>query len=929
MNRVTLGVLAAGVVCVMACAQTGPKGEAELIAVLKSEATQQEKADACLALGHRATKAAVPALAALLADEQLAHMARYALEPLPDPSVDEALRAALDKLSGRPLAGVAQSVGVRRDAQAVAVLGRRLSEPDAEVAAAVALALGRIGTPEAAAALMGALGRVPEAAEGLLRCAEVLPTGQARTIYDGLRDARVPPQVLSAATRGAILARGAGGVTLLVETLRAEDEIRFVAGLRAALELPGAEVTRALAGELGKLAAVRQGRLCEALGERGDTAASPALLALARGSEASETRLAAIRALVRLGDDAAVPALAELVVAGDEAVAKAASAALAGHPGQAAEAEIAKLLRAPDVKARRIGVELAARRRLTAAVPDLLRLAAEEDAECRTASLKALGELADAKAVPELVGLLEKSPATEAVADALAAVCARAVVRKPLADAIQIRKALYGVLADGPVKDVTAKVAELVQAGERVIEAGNGTFGDAAPGKVKQFRLEYTVSGVARQVTAMENASVRLEAGTSATVPPEVSGSLLAAFERAQGAPKRALLRLLCTTGGEQALSVVRKAVSDADAELREVALRAICEWPSQDALPDLERLVQAPPSPKFKILAWRGYMRLVEADSSPAQARFAALQKAFGWAERDEERRVALGSLGVAPCPEALAFALSNLTSDALKEEACRGAVDVAEALQETEPGACSDALRQVLKAGPQEATLKRARKLLGVLKKGEEQARSEEGFVPLCNGRDLEGWEQKGGAWWKVVEGVVTAESTADAPLVANNHLIWKGGTPGDFEIRADFRLSKSANSGIQLRAEAVAERDTGYQADMNGAGNYVGFLYHPKMHLIGGRGERVTIAADGKKSAQRFADAAELQKLYRVEDWNSYRVVCKGPTITLYLNGVLTTQVTDLRPDTPLQGAVTLQIHKGPPMKIEYRNLRLKTL
>jgi hypothetical protein len=257
---------------------------------------------------------------------------------------------------------------------------------------------------------------------------------------------------------------------------------------------------------------------------------------------------------------------------------------------------------------------------------------------------------------------------------------------------------------------------------------------------------------------------------------------------------------------------------------------------------------------------------------------------------------------------------------------------VAIAEPLAETAPQQAGDALKQVIAAGGSEATVKRARRALAQVRKAEKEAKealSEEGFAPLFNGKDLSGWQTKECPWWKVADGVLVAESTAETPLKTNNHLIWTGGTPGDFELRAEFRLSKSANSGIQLRAEPVTDRDTGYQADMNGAGNYVGFLYHPKMHLIGGRGERVTIAADGTKTATRFAESAELQRLFKVEDWNSYRVVCKGPEITLYLNGTLTTQVTDLRADTPRQGAITLQLHKGPPMKIEYRNLRLKAL
>src|SRR5436305_1951267 len=92
---------------------------AKLVAVLTSDATPGAKADACRRLAVVGTRDAVPALAALLGDDKLAHMARYALEPIPDPSVDAALREALGKLQGRPLVGVIGSIGVRRDASAV------------------------------------------------------------------------------------------------------------------------------------------------------------------------------------------------------------------------------------------------------------------------------------------------------------------------------------------------------------------------------------------------------------------------------------------------------------------------------------------------------------------------------------------------------------------------------------------------------------------------------------------------------------------------------------------------------------------------------------------------------------------------------------------------------------------------------------------
>ena len=130
---------------------------AKLTAVLKSDAPQKEKADACRELARIGTKDAVAPLAALLSDEKLSHMARYGLETIPDSSVDKALREAAGKLQGRMLVGVVGSLGVRRDTKAVKVLTKLLHDSDNDVAQAAARALGSIGTPPAAKALLDAL----------------------------------------------------------------------------------------------------------------------------------------------------------------------------------------------------------------------------------------------------------------------------------------------------------------------------------------------------------------------------------------------------------------------------------------------------------------------------------------------------------------------------------------------------------------------------------------------------------------------------------------------------------------------------------------------------------------------------------------------------------------------------------------------------
>ncbi|MGA2501424.1 MAG: HEAT repeat domain-containing protein, partial [Tepidisphaeraceae bacterium] len=145
-----------------------------LLATLKDpKAEIKAKFDACRELATFGDKRAVPVLATMLPDEKLSHMARYALEPIPDASVDAALRDALGKCTGKPLIGVINSIGVRRDAQAVEVLAGLLKNADAAVAGAAAYSLGKIGTEPAAKALEAA-GSAPAVLEASVICAENL-----------------------------------------------------------------------------------------------------------------------------------------------------------------------------------------------------------------------------------------------------------------------------------------------------------------------------------------------------------------------------------------------------------------------------------------------------------------------------------------------------------------------------------------------------------------------------------------------------------------------------------------------------------------------------------------------------------------------------------------------------------------------------------
>ena len=327
---------------VLAAVPAASENEGKLIAALKSNAELKERVDACRMLARVGTKEAVAPLAALLDDPKLAHMARYALEPIPSLSVDKALRDALGKLDGKLRIGVIGSLGVRRDAKAIKPLAGLLTNADPVTARAAARALGSIGTTAAAKAIDDALDRTPKAnqlefCEGLFRCAEALADDGKRKaaigLYDRLRAIKAAPhQVRTGALRGAVLCRRKEGMPLLLEALRDKDFGTVEAAAHTALEMPGSDVTAALAAELSQLPADSQILLTQTLGKRADAKALPALFAAAK-SGGKAVRVAAILAMPEIGDAKAAPVLRELSQDSDAEVAQAAKQSLAALPG--------------------------------------------------------------------------------------------------------------------------------------------------------------------------------------------------------------------------------------------------------------------------------------------------------------------------------------------------------------------------------------------------------------------------------------------------------------------------------------------------------------------------------------------------------------------------------------------------------------------
>jgi HEAT repeat protein len=382
----------------------------------------------------------VPMLAPLLSDPRLASWARIALEAIPGPAPEAALRSAMGSLQGKLLIGVINSIAVRHDPKAVSGLVKKLKDADPDVASAAAVALGRIGGAKAAKAFSQSLAVAPAAvrpaiAEGCILCAEKLlaqgKSADAVKLYDTVRAANVPRQKMLEATRGAILARQSAGLPLLLEQLRSPDKALFGIGLRTARELPGRAVTEALAAELPRTSLDRQSYLLLALADRSDAAALPAVLAAA-GSGPQKLRLTAVGVLDRLGNPASVSVLLVAAADSDADLAQAALAALARLPGSGVDADLLARLPSSTVKTRRVLIMLAGQRHLDRALPVIVKSAEDPDAGVRAAAVQAIGILGDDKQVAGLARLLESTQSPKERADiemALLAISGRSGAR--------------------------------------------------------------------------------------------------------------------------------------------------------------------------------------------------------------------------------------------------------------------------------------------------------------------------------------------------------------------------------------------------------------------------------------------------------------------------------------------------------------------
>jgi hypothetical protein len=230
--------------------------------------------------------------------------------------------------------------------------------------------------------------------------------------------------------------------------------------------------------------------------------------------------------------------------------------------------------------------------------------------------------------------------------------------------------------------------------------------------------------------------------------------------------------------------------------------------------------------------------------------------------------------------------------------------------------------------------------------LPSGKNCPRAEEGFVKIFNGKDLTGWD--GLDFWSVKDGVIRGETTKEKPTRGNTFLIWRGGENKglvkNFVLKLKFRI-RNGNSGVQFRSFVLnpkknKHRVAGYQAEVNNKPGQVGFLYdEARRGWLVNVGDIMEInPADGGKDKARkevvgkVSDVKKLiaDKYCAIKEWNEYTIVCRGNHIAMYLNGYPTIELIDNdKKRRTLEGRIALQIHSGPPMLVEFKDIRVKQL
>jgi HEAT repeat protein len=566
--------------------------EARLLRFLQSDATVSGKDFAFRELGLIASDASVPWLASLLTRDDIAETARLTLARIPGPAASEALRNAFDKTSGRIRIGIINSLGQRRDPDAVTLLAALISPADPAVAEAAGGALSKIADRPALDALSAARARTSgvlrqRLSEAYFECAgHFVARGEnepAVKVYRELTAPVEPPTLRLRALAGLAAAEGPRAAPVLLAAVESRDSREQASAIRLLGGIPGADITGRLMECYSRLAPAGQVRLLTALAERGDASSVPLLLKAVRSASAP-VQAAALGGLGKLGDQSSLMVLAEAAAAGTGVQQAAARAGLVSLRGPAVDAALIEGIGSSAGKVRYELIIAAGGRGTAGAADAIAKMLPDKDPDAQREALRALRNIAGLPQVPALLDALMKAPAP----------------------------------SEG--REAAQTLAVVVK-----------------------------------------------------RVQPSQIGAVLTAYQSTSSLqPRLGLLEVMGHSSRAEALPVLRASIHDSNVEVVRAGILALSEWNDPAPLADLFAIAKTGPTPTLRILALRGYLRVIAARSHRSNAESARmLAEAMPLATDVAEKRMVLALLPSFPCPESLEVARSAMNDQAVKEEA------------------------------------------------------------------------------------------------------------------------------------------------------------------------------------------------------------------------------------------------------------------
>ena len=203
---------------------------------------------------------------------------------------------------------------------------------------------------------------------------------------------------------------------------------------------------------------------------------------------------------------------------------------------------------------------------------------------------------------------------------------------------------------------------------------------------------------------------------------------------------------------------------------------------------------------------------------------------------------------------------------------------------------------------------------------------------FRKIFDGKTLDGWAADS-SFWRVENGCLVGEVREGQPIKTNSFLIWKKGAPADFEFKAEYRISKEGNSGVNYRSvevPGISYALKGYQADIDGENRYTGQNYEERGRgFLAMRGQQARLTSAAKPLITgSLGDSDTLKAKIKTGEWNSIHIIARGNHLLHYINGVLMSEVWEENlAEGKIAGLIGLQVHVMPFMKVEYREVYLK--